>query len=280
MNWRALLASPLGFLIGLSLGALGGGGSILAVPALVYGAGQSPRQATTTSLLLVAITSGVGLIGHLRAGRVHVVSGLLFGAAGIGGSILGSLWNRSIDPDLLLFAFAMLMFVAAWAMWRRLGPRPSSSAVSRSGPEDVVESRASLATRPSGPGVRVDVGTVIRVMVAGTVVGLLTGFFGVGGGFIIVPALVIALGFPMDEAAATSLLVIIVNSTVALATRFDSGTIEWDVVLPFLVASMFGVVVGTRLATNHDPSVLQRWFVWLMVAIASYTAIRSGIAIA
>lgn len=208
---------------------------------------------------------------------MHVVSGLVFGAAGVGGSLLGSAWNRSVDPELLLFAFSLLMFIAAWAMWRRLA-RPASPVVSESSLGEVIERDETDSPTAHRSSIRVDAGTVVKVVLAGTVVGMLTGFFGVGGGFVIVPALVLALGFRMDEAAATSLLVIIVNSVVALATRLDSGMIEWDVVLPFLLASLVGVEVGTRLAMDHDPSVLQRWFVWLLVAVASYTAVRSGIA--
>ena len=113
---RALLASPLGFLIGLSLGALGGGGSILAVPALVYAAGQSPKHATTTSLVLVAFTAVIGMVPHWRAGRVRFVAGTIFGLAGVGGSLLGSHWNKAADPNALLLAFSGLMLVAAYAM--------------------------------------------------------------------------------------------------------------------------------------------------------------------
>ena len=124
---RALLASPLGLLIGVSLGALGGGGSILAVPALVYAAGQTPKHATTTSLVLVAITALIGILPHWRAHRVRFGAGTLFGLVGIAGSLLGSRWNQAADPDLLLLAFAGLMFVAATAMWRRTS-RPASPA--------------------------------------------------------------------------------------------------------------------------------------------------------
>ncbi len=114
---------------------------------------------------------------------------------------------------------------------------------------------------------------------AGTVVGLLTGFFGVGGGFVIVPALVLALGFTMPEAVGTSLLVITINSVVALGTRLQTGSIDWATVIPFTLASLIGVVIGTRLARTKDSTSLQRWFVVLLVAVAIYTAIQSGLAI-
>lgn len=265
---RALLASPLGLLIGISLGALGGGGSILAVPALVYGAGQTPKHATTTSLILVAITALIGLVPHWRARRVRFAAGATFGLAGIGGSLLGSHWNRIVDPNALLLAFSVLMLVAAGAMWRRnaappVEPRAVGAAVGISTSE-----RARGASRTQ---------TVVKVVAAGTFVGLLTGFFGVGGGFVIVPALVLALGFEMPEAAATSLLVIAINAAVALATRLQAGSAEWHVIIPFTVASLIGVVIGGRLATTRSPAVLQRWFVMLLVAVAIYTGVRSGI---
>lgn len=266
MDLRALLASPLGFLIGVSLGALGGGGSILAVPALVYAAGQSASRATTTSLVLVGITSIIGMIPHWRAGRVRVVAGVLFGLAGVGGSLLGSSLNSSVDADVLLLAFSGLMLVAAGAMWRRTRAAPTS-AIDPATVDDRPRSRGDIAT------------TAAKVLVAGTVVGFLTGFFGVGGGFVIVPAMVLALGFAMPEAVGTSLLVITINSAVALSTRLEAGSIEWGTVIPFTVASLLGVVVGSRLSSTRDPRQLQRWFVALLVAVAFYTATRSLLAL-
>jgi uncharacterized protein len=266
---RSLLASPLGLLIGVSLGALGGGGSILAVPALVYAAGQSPKHATTTSLVLVAITAVIAIVPHWRAGRVRVGAGTLFGLVGIGGSLLGSRWNDAANPDVLLLAFAGLMLVAAAAMWRRTRRPPPAPTGSLSA---AAASTAALTTP-------VDLIKVFKVVVAGSVVGLLTGFFGVGGGFVIVPALVLALGFTMPEAVGTSLLVITINSAVALSTRLQSGSIEWATVIPFTFASLVGVVIGARLASTKDSTSLQRWFVVLLVATAIYTAIQSGLAI-
>lgn len=266
---RSLLASPLGFLIGLSLGALGGGGSILAVPALVYAAGQSPKEATTTSLVLVAMSALLGIVPHWRAGRVRFAPGLLFGLAGVGGSLLGSHWNRSVDQDVLLLAFSGLMLVAAWAMWRRNRPVAPTSAPRSVGAAAVTVTQVHL-----------DPATVVKVLLAGSGVGLLTGFFGVGGGFVIVPALVLALRFSMAEAVGTSLLVITINAAIALSSRLDAGAIDWGTVIPFTVASLGGVLAGGRLAGKVDSSVLQRWFVWLLVAVAIYTATRSAVALA
>lgn len=255
---RALLASPLGFLIGLSLGALGGGGSILAVPVLVYIAGQDAKAATATSLVLVTMTALVGIVPHWRGGRVRVVPGLVFGAVGVAGAIVGSRLNERADPDVLLLLFAGVMLVAAAAMWRsarRRRNRPAESA------------RTTTVT--------IDARTVVRVALAGSLVGLLTGFFGVGGGFVIVPMLVLALGFSMPEAVGTSLLVIVINSVVALGMRAGAGGVEWSVVVPFAVSSLAGVIVGGRLAGRRDPSTLQQAFAVLLVVVATYTATTS-----
>ena len=273
---RALLASPLGFLIGLSLGALGGGGSILAVPALVYAAGQTPKQATTTSLVLVAVTAIIGMAPHWRAGRVRFGAGLVFGLAGVGGSLLGSHWNKTANPDVLLLAFSGLMLVAAYAMWRRV--RRTADPATVKAPV-VARSVGAAAAPTTTPPSRIEPLTVAKVAVAGTIVGLLTGFFGVGGGFVIVPALVLALGFTMPEAIGTSLLVIAINSAVALSTRLEPGSIEWGTVVPFTLASLLGVIVGSRLASTRDSTSLQRWFVALLVVVATYTAARSGLAL-
>jgi len=255
---RALLASPLGFLIGLSLGALGGGGSILAVPVLVYVAGQDAQAATATSLVLVTMTAFVGIAPHWRAGRVRLVPGLVFGGVGVAGAIIGSALNERADPDVLLLLFAGVMLAAAVAMWRSARRR-----------------RAQPPAEVRVTEVRVDVRTVAKVAAAGTVVGLLTGFFGVGGGFVIVPMLVLALGFSMPEAVGTSLLVIVINSLVALAMRAGTGGVDWAVVVPFAISSLAGVVVGGRLAGRGDPSTLQQAFAVLLVVVATYTAVTS-----
>ncbi len=283
---RALFASPLGFLIGLSLGALGGGGSILAVPALVYGAGQGAKAATTTSLLIVGISSLFGMVSHWRAGRVRIVPGLVFGAVGIGGSLVGSSLNRSVDPNVLLLAFSGLMMVAAWRMFastRRPVPAVVPTGDGRHGPGGPTGPRsvgAAVNTRiEPGRRTRIDVATVIKVIVAGTIVGLLTGFFGVGGCFVIVPALVLALRYPMPEAVGTSLLIIAVNSAFALSQRVATTGIDWGTATPFLIAAMMGVLSGTELAKKVDAKRLSKGFIVLLVAVAIYTAVRSILAL-
>ncbi len=216
--------------------------------------------------MLVAVTALIAIVPHWRAGRVRFGAGVLFGLVGIGGSLVGSRWNDAADPDVLLLAFAGLMLVAATAMWRRTR-RPAASSLS------AAAAPTAASTTP------VDLVTVLKVIVAGTVVGLLTGFFGVGGGFVIVPALVLALGFAMPEAVGTSLLVITINSVVALSTRLQAGSIEWATVIPFTLASLVGVVIGAHLAGTKHPASLQRWFVVLLVAVATYTAVQSSLAL-
>jgi uncharacterized membrane protein YfcA len=275
---RALLASPLGFLIGLSLGALGGGGSILAVPALVYGAGQDPKAATTTSLFLVGVASLVGMGTHWRGGRVRVGTGIFFGLAGIGGSIAGSALNRQIDPDLLLLGFSGLVFVAAWRMITACPTctkAGEAAVIEVAAPGGVLRSTTAVRTTP----MRIDVRTVVVVLAAGTAVGFLTGLFGVGGGFVIVPALTLALKLPMPEAIGTSLLVIAINSGVALTSRLATSSIDWAVTLPFVVAAIAGVLTGGHIADRLDARRSLRWFAALLVAVATYTALRAILAL-
>jgi uncharacterized membrane protein YfcA len=264
---RALLASPLGLVVGLALGALGGGGSIVAVPVLVYVAGQAPSDATTTSLLVVGTAAVVGIVGHARAGRVRFLAGAIVGLTGIAGSLAGSALNRSIDANLLLLGFGLLVLVAAWRM---VTGCPSCTRVG--------EDRALADDPPRNPrgGVdlltrrRVDVAVAVRVALVGTAVGFLTGLFGVGGGFVIVPALTLVLGFTMPQAIGTSLLVIAINAATALAARVGTSGIEWSVALPFTVSALAGVLAGSRVAGRVDAAVLVRWFAGALVALSLY----------
>jgi uncharacterized membrane protein YfcA len=277
---RALLASPLGFLIGVALGALGGGGSILAVPALVYAAGEGAKAATTTSLVVVGITALGGVVAHYRAGRVRVTAGLVFGLAGVGGSLLGSSWNRTVNDNVLLLAFAGLMAIAGWRMWVTkpcettgdLGPpsRRRCRPVAKPEPTGGLLTATTTATST-----HLDAAVAAKVLAAGTIVGFVTGFFGVGGGFVVVPALVLALGFSMPEAVGTSLLVIAINSAVALGSRLGTTGIDWGVAIPFTVAGLLGSATGKRIADRLPAATLIRWFVILLAVLAAYMATQA-----
>ena len=270
---RAILASPLGFLIGVSLGALGGGGSILAVPVLVFVVGQSPAQATTTSLLVVGAASVVGAVGHWRHGRVRVGPGLLFGLLGIAGSLGGSALNRRLDGDVLLLAFAALIVVAAW---RIVAGCPSCTRIG-----EATALRTGASSDGSGIEVETRRGTrrrLLELVAAGTFVGFLTGLFGVGGGFVIVPALTLVLQYSMPQAIGTSLVVIAVNTAIAFGARLG-GSIDWGTTLLFAAAATAGVGAGTRIADRIEPQMMQRSFAALLIAVALYTGGRAVIGI-
>ena len=265
---RALLASPLGFLIGVSLGALGGGGSILAVPVLVFIVGQDPAAATTTSLLVVGIASVIGAAGHWRHGRVRLGPGLAFGLIGAAGSVAGAVLNRRLEGDVLLLAFAGLVLIAAWRIvigcpsCTRVG---ELDALATSDETGGAATRTPVANR-SG---------LFRIGAAGTLVGFLTGLFGVGGGFVIVPALALVLRYPMPQAIGTSLVVIAVNTAIAFAARLG-GSIDWCTSLLFAVAASAGVGAGTRIADRIRPQAMQRGLAALLVFVALYTGARAA----
>lgn len=274
---RAVLVSPLGLAIGLILGALGGGGSVLAVPVLVYAAGQDPKAATTTSLILVGIAALVGAGSHRRAGRVRVGPALAFGVCGVGGSLIGTRLNRLANPDLLLFGFSAVLLVAAWRM--RAGCPSCTRAGERQELKRLPDAETAAAGNPIVVRQRIDPKSLLKIFAAGMAVGFLTGLFGVGGGFVIVPALTLVLGFSMAEAIGTSLLIVAINSAVGLAARFPLDGLDWTVTLPFTIAAVVGVIAGGRVADKIDAQTSLRWFSILLVAVAVYTAFRAGAAL-
>ena len=264
------VALPVGLLIGLSLGALGGGGSILTVPALVYLLGQDAHAATTGSLLIVGITALAGALAHLRAGRVRVAQGLAFGALGLAGTWAGSRLSAGVSPAVLLAAFSVLMLVVAGVMVAR--GRAQRGRADGTGDPLVANTPVLTFT----PRLTCDCPRALKVLLTATAVGLLTGFFGVGGGFVVVPALVLALGFPMPVAVGTSLLVIAVNSAAALAARLGHGVhLDWPLVAAFTGAAVVGTLLGGRVASRVSAGRLSAAFTVLLVAVALYTAARS-----
>jgi uncharacterized membrane protein YfcA len=277
-------AIGLGVLIGLSLGALGGGGSILTVPALVYVLGLSAQEATTASLVIVGVTAAAGSIGHARSGHTRWGAGVLLAAVGVPASLLGTALNRQVDPNVLLLSFAALMLVAAVGMLVRSRTSARDARSAAGPPQPAGEAAASGGTltaarsriRPAhGRRSRGRVGQALRLAVAGLGVGFLTGFLGVGGGFVVVPVLLVLLSTPMPVAVGTSLLVISLNSAVALAARAGSGDFAWNVIVPFTAAAVAGSLAGKRVADRVSPNKLTVAFAVLLVAVAVYVAVRA-----
>lgn len=262
-----LIAIALGLLVGLSLGALGGGGSTLAVPILVFVAGLQAQDATTASLLVVGAASLIGVWGHYRNGNVRLGAGVAFGAAGIVGSRIGTLLNRSLDENLLLLAFSALILIVAVKMYCSAG-EAADAEVDEAAPQHY--GSTIVATRPK-TGLDLSAPALARLAGAASAVGLLTGLFGVGGGFAVVPALALLLGFKPKEAIGTSLLVIAINAAIALSMRTGNLGLDWAVVLPFLATVTTGVLAGARIAHRLDASRLTRSFSLMLGAVAIYT---------
>ncbi|MFE9172808.1 sulfite exporter TauE/SafE family protein [Streptomyces kebangsaanensis] len=234
-----LLALVAGAVIGLALGGLGGGGSVLAVPALIYLLGFTPAEATTAGLVIVALTSVTALVAHARDGNVTWRTGLLFAAAGIVPAMAAGAAAGRLPQTVLTAAFAV---VAALAALRMLRP-------ARTGTSGQVHSGKAGA--------------------AGAGLGAVTGFLGVGGGFLAVPALVSVLNLPMRRAVGTSLLVITVNSLAALGARAGTGVqLDWAVVAPFTAAAVLGAWDGKRLSKKIKGGTLQRLFAYVLLAVA------------
>ncbi|MFB7559604.1 sulfite exporter TauE/SafE family protein [Streptomyces brevispora] len=239
-----ILALVAGAVVGLALGALGGGGGVLAVPALIYLLGFTPAAATTASLLIVTATSVTALYARARAGHVRWKVGAAFAAAGVIPAALAGLLAARLPQPVLTAAFAAIAALAALKMLR---PTPARA----DGPAQAV--------RP------------LRAGGAGAGLGAVTGLLGVGGGFLAVPALVTVLAFEMQAAVGTSLLVITVNSLASLVTRSGSAAgLDWAVIAPFTGAAILGAWDGKRLAEKVSGRGLQRLFAVMLLAVAGF----------
>lgn len=237
------LTIALAVLVGVSLGLLGGGGSILTVPLLAYVAGMEPKQAIATSLLVVGATSAVGAVSHARAGRVQWRTGLVFGLAGMAGAYGGGLLARFIPGTVLLIGFAVIMIATAVAMLR--------------GRREVGAADAPRAL------------PVAKIVLEGLVVGLVTGLVGAGGGFLVVPALALLGGLPMPVAVGTSLVVIAMKSFAGLAGYLSSVHIDWGLAVAVTAAALIGGVLGSRLTARVNPDALRKAFGWFVLAMSS-----------
>ncbi|MFE6617123.1 sulfite exporter TauE/SafE family protein [Amycolatopsis sp. NPDC057786] len=251
-----ILAAGFGLVIGVTLGLLGAGGSILAVPALVYGMGEPVRQAIPASLVMVGLSAMGGVVPRLRQGIVRWPIAGVFGAAGAGATFGGAAVGRLVSAQVLLLAFAVVMVAAAARML--LGPTEPRGACTVSGGR--VNWRSCLP----------------RALGVGAAVGFLTGLFGVGGGFLVVPALVLMLGLDMPAAVATSLLIVTINSVAGLAAHWDAvAELDYSVVAAFTIAALAASVASGRLAGRVDADSLRRWFAYLVIAVAVFVAVQA-----
>lgn len=254
MTLPDLLAILSGAAVGMVLAVIGGGGSILATPALLYVVGVSnPHMAIGTSALAVSVNAFANLINHARRGHVRWRNAGAFATAGVIGASAGAAAGKATDPSVLLPLFALLMIAAAIAMLRR----------KTEGAADVRFSRANLP----------------KLIGYGVGVGALSGFFGIGGGFLIVPGLVAATGMSMIQAIGSSLLSVgAFGATTATSYALD-GLVDWRLALLFIGGGLVGGVIGASLATHlsKQRGVLQRVFAVIVVLVAIYMLYRSAL---
>lgn len=249
MTFTLVLTLLLAVLIGVSLGLLGGGGSILTVPILTYVAGLPPKEAIAASLFVVGTTSAVGAISHARGGRVRWRTGLIFGAAGMVGAFGGGILGGYIPGTVLMIAFAMVTLAAAVAMIR-----------GRKG-LDIDQARAGALP-------------VLKILVMGLLVGLISGLVGAGGGFLIVPALALLGGLPISAAVGTSLVVIAMNSFAGLAGHLTSVSLDWALVGAVTLAAILGSLLGSRLAGRIPENVLRQGFGVFVLVMGAFVLVQ------
>lgn len=237
----------MGFAIGGALGLLGGGGSILTVPALVYLIGQTPQVAVTTSLAIVGANSALGAYFHRNEGSLNWRVALVFGGTGMVASFLAAGISKHVSPDVLMVAFALLMLLIGGLLTF------ARKATMKRGDKDHFEPW--------------------KVIAGGAGVGLLTGILGVGGGFLIVPALVMLVGLPMHHAVGTSLVVIAMNSAAGFAGHLGSLALDVPLITVFVIAGIFGTFLGVRLGKRIDAEVLRRVFALFVIVLAVFLLI-------
>jgi uncharacterized membrane protein YfcA len=264
-----MLGIVFGMIVGFSLGLTGGGGSIFAVPLLVYGLSMAPREAVALSLAAVGATALVGAIERLRAGEVEVPTALIFSAGGVAGAPLGA-WIGGLVPDaVLLLSFAVLIVVVAARMWARADRKAEHATEPMRGtcPRDI-EGRLHLGPRCAA-----------RLVLVGLVTGVLSGLLGVGGGFVIVPALVFSSGMPIHRAVATSLLAIALVSASGVTSFAMAGrSMPPALTALFVVGGVGGMRAGTRLRGRLPGPLLQKGFAVAIVGVAAFIVSQRVIA--
>lgn len=247
------LALIFGAVIGVLLGLLGGGGSIMAIPALVYALGLEFEQAVLIALIVIAVASAIGALPKVHAGQVNWRLAGVFAVAGIPATFAGSAVGDHLPQAVIMVGFAVVMIVAGIRMLTEAEDTGGACEINDGG----------INWRRCAP----------RSIPAAVAVGLLTGLFGVGGGFLIIPALVIMLGVEMPIAVGTSLLIITANSAAGIASHLHNGTINWSLTAAFVGTAVVGSLIAGQVGTTLDNTRLQRWFAYLVFLVAAYVLI-------
>jgi hypothetical protein len=288
-------AIPFGLAIGLALGMLGGGGSVLAVPVLVYVLGQDVETATTTSLVVVTAAALAGGAGHVPAGHVCWRHAAAFAVAAVPAIVAGTALGEAVGGAALLAGFAVVMLVAAAATWDRAARGDAAGRHRAAGGDAAGRHRAAGVGAASGParaacgaaGAAAGSGRPARRggcpplrpgrdAGAGACVGLLAGVFGVGGGFVVVPALVLGLAFPMRHAIGTSLAVVAAVSVLGVAVHLAAGrTLDPGLTAAFGAACVVGALAGARLSGRVPQQALCRAFAGLVVLVAGWLLVSA-----
>jgi uncharacterized membrane protein YfcA len=266
-----LLSLLFGAVVGISLGLTGGGGAIFAVPLLVYALAVDSREAVGVSLITVGATALVGFLQRLRSGMVEFPTGLLFALAGMATAPIGAWISQRISETLLLTLFGSLMLVIALRMWLKAAKQePAPVCVP-------VDDNAGPTCRRDPQGqLRLTSRCAMLLATIGLATGILTGLFGVGGGFLIVPALVTFSGMGMQRAIGTSLLVIMLVSLSGISGHFlNGGHVPWDITVLFLVGSLSGLFAGTAFARKLAGHRLQQLFAAAIVVVGVFVVVRN-----
>jgi uncharacterized protein len=252
-----ILAMLSGIVVGSLLGLLGGGGSILAVPLLLYVVGvQSVHLAIGTSALAVSANAFANLIGHARSGNVKWPCAMVFAAAGVVGAYLGSSLGKQVGGDRLLFLFALVMIAVAAAMLR-----PKAHA--------------------GDPGVRINPAIAVRLVIIGAITGAISGFFGIGGGFLIVPGIMLGSGMPILNAVGSSLFSVGAFGLTTAVNYALSDLVDWRLAAEFIAGGIGGGIVGIKLAVRlaARKRTLNIVFASVIILVAIYMLARSATAL-
>jgi len=246
-----------GLLTGLLLGIFGSGGSIVTTPALLYLLNVEPKSAIAMSLGIVAITATVTALQHWRKGNVNLKVTVVFGAFGVIGTYAGALLGISTPVTIQLTVFALVMYAAAWKM---LKPQHKSLGA------------AAVADCSGG---NCDEFEYTHIAIHGIAVGILTGVVGVGGGFLIIPALVLLSGLPMKQAIGTSLSIVAIKSFAGFSGYAGAVEINYSLMVSFTTIAIAGSFVGSVISNRLPAALLQRGFGIFLVIVASYILLKN-----